>query len=120
VDFIDLIVERQIAEAIERGELDSGPLSGCPIADLDTTRQQGWWAEQFVRKERSRLAREEALEELGSWRRRFWRAASEAELVPMVAEANERIAHFNLHLIDVDALPAFDVAKVITAWRSLR
>jgi hypothetical protein len=61
VDVGASLAERRIAEAIARGELDAGRLAGTPIPDLDEQRQPGWWAERFVREERLRLDREEAV-----------------------------------------------------------
>ena len=54
---IDAIVERRIADAIASGELaPGGAYHGKPLPDIDTPRQPGWWAEQFVARERARLA----------------------------------------------------------------
>jgi len=54
VSWIDNIVERRIAEAIARDELVPDHLKGADL-DLDTQRPDGWWAEEFVRRERARL-----------------------------------------------------------------
>jgi hypothetical protein len=119
VDFIDRMVESRIAEAIERGDLDPGPLKGKPIDDLDRPRPHGWWAEQFVRRERSRLAREEALERITSWRVQFWRAATIAELRVVVEQANRWAELVNRRLVAEDAIPLFDADEVERSWRSL-
>jgi hypothetical protein len=55
VDFVDRLVDKKITEAIERGEMDTPTLAGTPIPDLDTMRPPGWWAEQFVEREKARL-----------------------------------------------------------------
>ena len=70
VSWVERLVEQRIAEAIERGELDPGPLRGKPIPDLDQHRPDGWWAEQFVIRERRRLAREDAEQDEREIRRR--------------------------------------------------
>jgi hypothetical protein len=119
VDFIDRLVESRIAEAIERGELDPGPLKGKPIPDIDEQRQQGWWADQFVRRERSRLARDAALEQIATWRSSFWRATTIGELRRAVAEANRQIDRTNGRLVPEDAVPRFDLVGVERTWRSL-
>jgi hypothetical protein len=68
---MEFLVERQIREAIERGELDTPTLAGKPIEDLDVQRQPGWWAGQYVERE---LARDEGpepiAEMLAIWRSR--------------------------------------------------
>ena len=51
---MDNVVERQIREAIERGELETPTLAGKPIPDLDVQRPDGWWAEKFVERELAR------------------------------------------------------------------
>ena len=119
VGFIDRLVESRIAEAIERGELDPGPLKGKPIADIDHPRQEGWWAEQFVRRERSRLAREDALDEIRSWKLRFQRAGTIGELRLAIEDANRWIGRQNDRLVADDALPLFEFGAVEDAWRSL-
>lgn len=59
MSFIDRIVEKRISDAIEAGELDQGAYKGRPLPDIDTPRRPGWWAEQFVARERARLAAED-------------------------------------------------------------
>jgi hypothetical protein len=121
VSYIDLIVERQIAAAIERGELEVPPaLKGRPLPDLDQVRPAGWWAEQFARREQSRLERDEARQERDAWCPRLWRAATRAELEGLVAEANARVDALNERLVADDALDPFVVADVVAIWQRLR
>jgi hypothetical protein len=119
MDFIDRIVEQRIAEAIERGELGPGPLNGKPIPDLDQPRPAGWWAERFVRRERSRVVREQAVDEIGAWRLRFWRAPDVGQLHRLVADANHWLDAVNQRVVDEDVIPRFDPADVERTWRSL-
>jgi hypothetical protein len=76
MSWVDLIVERQIAEAMARGELDAAALHGAEL-DLDTSRRPGWWAEQFVEREKLRLRDEPdaAQQILDEWRADAARAA---------------------------------------------
>ncbi|MEO6122683.1 MAG: DnaJ family domain-containing protein [Ilumatobacteraceae bacterium] len=120
MSYIDLIVERQIAEAIARGEMDGGPLKGKPFADVDEIRQPGWWAEQLVRRERSRVINDEAKPEYSTWMRRFWNAADTAAVSRLVADANAWVDLVNGRMIDEDALVRFDEADVIARWRVAR
>ena len=117
MSYIDLIVERQIAEAIARGEMDGGPLRGKPIADVDVARQPGWWAEQLVRRERSRVAHEDSLPQYQGWKRRFWSAPSAAEVSRLVLEANEWVRSTNDRLVADDAFGEFDESDVLGTWR---
>lgn len=119
MSWIDRIVERQIAEAMARGELDTPEhLRGKPL-DLDTQRGDGWWAEQFVRRERSHLVREESMPQRAAYLPRFWRAADITELTALVTEANRWIAATNQRLQHGDQLELFDPREVADTWRSL-
>lgn len=60
MDIADVVAERKIREAQERGEFDDLPGKGKPIADIDRIRGDGWWAERTVREERERAARDDA------------------------------------------------------------
>jgi hypothetical protein len=119
VSWIDHIVEKQIADAITRGELVPPHLHGAPL-DLDTQRGDGWWAEQFVRKERSRLLHEESLPARAGYLPRFWRSATVGELTGLIAEANRWITTVNAQMLPADGLELFDPREVIDTWRSLR
>lgn len=118
MSWIDHIVERQIAEAIARDELEPAHLRGKPL-DLDTQRGDGWWAEQFVRKERSRILREDSVPQRAALLPKFWRAATVHELTELVAEANKWIVGVNQQLLPTDALALFDPREVIDTWKSV-
>ena len=120
MSYIDLTVERQIAEAIARGEMDGGALKGKPLPDADEMRPPGWWGEQLMRRERSRVLQEDSLPELATWRRRFWRAADTAELRRRLTEANRWVAGINGRLLREDALALVDPAEVAETWRRNR
>lgn len=120
MSWIDHIVERQIAEAMARGELDAPEhLRGKPL-DLDTTRGDGWWAEQFVRRERSHVLREDSLTERAIREAGFSHAATVQELTTLIADANKWIVGVNERLLPADALPLFEPAGAMATWRSVR
>lgn len=120
MSYIDLIVERQIAEAIARGEMDGGPLQGKPLADVNEMRQPGWWAEQLVRRERSRVVHEDNAAEYAAWQRRFWRGDHAADVSRMVADANLWIDSVNGRMLAEDAFARFDDADILARWRLVR
>ncbi|MGB3734253.1 MAG: hypothetical protein WA964_04800 [Ilumatobacter sp.] len=121
MDWVSRIVEERLAKATERGELDiPDRLKGKPIPGIDESRPDGWWAESLVRRERSRVRREDADAALVSARVEFWRAASERELAELVASANAMIAHVNLNVVDADRLELLDPADIARRWRDLR
>jgi hypothetical protein len=79
------LVERQIAEAMERGEFDDLPGAGEPIPGLDKPYDPSWWAQAWLRRERLvEEARELRRSALAEYRR--LRAAGEGE------EAGRRLA----------------------------
>ena len=119
MSWIDRIVEQQIAQAMARGELDTPEhLRGKPL-DLDTQRGDGWWAEQFVRRERSQLLREESMPQRAAYLPRFWRAATIAELMGLVTEANRWVVQTNERLQHADRLELFEPREMADTWRSL-
>ncbi len=121
MDWISRIVEERLAQADERGELDIPErLKGKPIPGIDESRPEGWWAESFVRRERSRARRVDADAALASARVRFWQAESEQELVDLVASSNAMIAHVNLNVVDEDRLDPVDLDEITRRWWSLR
>lgn len=75
MSWADHLVERQIAEAMARGDLDPAALRGTEL-DLDTQRQPGWWAERFVERERLALRDEPdaAHDVIAAWRAEARRA----------------------------------------------
>ena len=119
MSWIDRVVEQRIAEAIERGELDTPNLRGASL-DLDQQRNDGWWAEQLVRKERSRVRREDSLEERAARQAAFWRAPSMSDVLHLVAEANKWIGSVNQLLLPADALELFDPHDTLATWKRLR
>lgn len=120
MSWIDQVVEQQIAAAIKRGEMDIPEhLRGASL-DLDTQRGDGWWAEQFVRKERSRLLRDDSLPERAVRAAGFWRAPTLQDLTPLVAAANKWIVGVNQQLQPADQLPLFDPHEVIADWKLAR
>ena len=120
MSWISRSVEQRLANAAESGELRVEKLEGKPIPGIDERRPEGWWAEQFVKRELSHDRRKVAVAAAASARARFWRAESVDELADLVAVANKAIARANINLVDDDRLDHFDLADVITRWRALR
>jgi len=120
VDYVELRVEQRIAEAIARGELDPGELKGTPLEDLDRPRKDGWWADQFVRRERSRFAAEDAAGERQRWERRLARARSMHDVRRRVAEANRWIEEVNQGLLRAHAIQCFDADEEVNRWQQRR
>lgn len=120
MSWIERMLEERLARAAADGELDTPHLAGKPLPDIDTNRQQGWWAEQFVKRELSHDRRKAAEDAAAEARIGFWRATTLDELRTRVADANEAIAAVNVNLVDADQLPLFDWHDIVTRWRAVR
>ena len=117
MSYIDHIVEQQIRAAMARGEFDDLPGAGKPL-DLDH-REPGWWAEQFVRRERSRLLREEVQHDLAARRAAFWRAGSVDELRQLVTDTNKVLTKANARMVPEDRVPLVDYGDTVARWREV-
>lgn len=121
MSWVSLLIEEHLAEEIESGRfVVAERLKGRPIPDIDRHRDDGWWAEEFVRRERSRDRQRIYSAKLRRARAGFWRAATETEVVELVRRANEIVAHANLNLVEAHRLDRFDVDDVVGRWRRLR
>jgi hypothetical protein len=120
VSWIERMLEERLAKAAAEGELDAPHLAGKPLPDIDTQRTQGWWADQFVRRERSHDRRQAAEAAAAHARAGFWKAASIEELRGLVDAANQAITTANINLVPADQLELFDWHDVATRWRTVR
>jgi len=114
-------VERQIREAMERGEFDNLPGAGKPIADLDKPHDELWWVKDKLRRENlsylpATLAlRKEAEDALAA----ALRARSEAQVRRILAAINRKILDGNRKAASgppLNLMP-FDVERVVAGWR---
>ena len=120
MSWIERSVEERLAKAAAAGDLDAPMLHGKPIGDLDRPRPQGWWADQFVRRELSHDRRERAETARAAARAGFWRAESAEQVRDRVRDANAAIVRANLNLIESDRLATFDPADIEDRCRPLR
>jgi hypothetical protein len=120
MSWIERVIEERLAQAAASGELDAPHLHGKPLPDLDRPREQGWWADQFVRREMSHDRRRVAEAAAAEARAGFWRAATADELRGLVTAADVAIAKANLNLIASDHLPLFDWSDVRDRWEQVR
>lgn len=111
-------IEERLANAAAGGELDTPELKGRQL-DLDSQRGQGWWADQFARRELSHDRRKVAEAAAESARVGFWRAATVDDLRTQVRDANEAIVRANINLIETDRLAVFDADDIESRWRRL-
>ncbi|MDA0633820.1 DUF1992 domain-containing protein [Nonomuraea sp. MCN248] len=115
-------VDRQIREAIERGEFDDLPGAGKPIPGLDQPYDELWWVKQKVRAEglsmplpptlQLRKDAEEALRQAEG-------ARTEAEVRRIAGEINDRIREAirtGLPGPPLNLVP-YDVERLVAEWR---
>lgn len=115
-------IDRQIREAVERGEFDDLPGSGKPLPDRGELYDENWWIKQWVAREeitgavpeslRIRKDAEELMERLASVR-------SEDQVRRIVTALNDRIDQAQRGHVDGPPvyLPLFDVDEVVEQWR---
>ena len=118
-------IERQIAEAIERGEFDGLPGAGRPIRDLDARRDETAWIRDKLRRERAapppppaiqiRIDVDAALGSLGA-------LATEAEVRSLVDHLNDRIRTVNRTTVSgpPTTLGPLPVDEVLERWHRLQ
>ena len=114
-------VERQIQDAMERGEFDNLPGAGKPIADLDKPHDELWWVKDKLRRENlsylpATLAlRKEAEDALAA----AMGARAEAQVRRILAAINRKILDGNRKAASgppLNLMP-FDVERVVAGWR---
>ncbi len=119
MSWVERSVEERLANAAAAGELETPELIGKQL-DLDTHRGQGWWADQFTRRELSHDRRTTAEAAANAARVGFWRAATVDDLRGRVRDANHAITRANINLIESDRLTAFDPVDIEARWRRLQ
>ena len=113
------MIEDRLANAAAAGELDTPTLHGQPL-DLDHRRPDGWWADQFARRELSHDRRQVAEQAAARARAGFWRADTVELLRERVGDANRAIARVNINLVADDRLDPFDLHDIEQRWHRLR
>ncbi len=119
MSWIERSVEERLANAAAGGELDTPELNGKQL-DLDTPRGQGWWADQFTRRELSHDRRQRAEAAAAAARVGFWRAPTIDDLRARIRDANNAIVRANINLIVTDRLAPFDPDDIEDRWRRLQ
>jgi hypothetical protein len=117
-------VERQIRDAMERGDFDDLPGQGKPIPGLGGAYDEMWWIRDKLRREQisdlppALVLRKEFEETLD----RIADARTEAEVRRHVAAINERIIYVNTHTISgpPSNLAPLQVDRVVEDWRRQR
>ena len=117
-------VERQIREAMSRGEFDNLPGAGKPLPNIDEPHDEMWWIKDKLRRENISLLPpalalrkelEEALDQIA-------KARGETAVRQIVAAINARIVHVNSRTTSgpPSSTTTLDIDRVIQEWRKRR
>lgn len=117
-------VDRQIREAVERGEFDDLPGLGKPIPDIDRPYDEMWWVRRKLEREGvsalppALALRKEAERAMAE----AMRARSETEVRRIVADLNDQIRALMLRPIPGPPLTLvpYDADEVVRRWREKR
>ena len=111
--------DRQIREALERGEFDALPGRGKPLRDLHLPYQPGWWARRWIERERTRDALHEVAAETERALGRLWTLPDEGAVRREVAKLNRHLEEANSSVSPEDRLPSIDPSWATETWRRM-
>lgn len=109
-------VDRQIREAIERGEFDDLPGTGRPIPGAGRPHEPNWWVRSFLERERSDDLRQSDYERIEARLGGLWSLAAETAVRLAVERLNGEIAALDA---GDDRFEPFDVDSVVLAWKAM-
>lgn len=104
-------VERQIREAIERGEFDHLPGAGKPLPDVDRQYDPAWWAKRWVQRARLEDAANELRQVVRTEGPRLRAARDRDGAAERARELNAAIADANRWLPESDQIPMIDLER---------
>lgn len=120
-------VERQIQDAMARGEFDDLPGAGKPIEDIDEPYDEDWWVKRWIKREKldvsSLLPTELVLKrEIEDLRERVDKERREDDVRAVVADLNHRIREARRRPSDGPTVyvRTVDEEAVVAAWRQRR
>ena len=116
---IDAIAERAVEQARNDGLFDNLALHGKPIPDIDRQRRPGWWANQFVARERSKVAAMQLDADIRAAMPGLWRLAAEPDVRQRVEELNELIAKYNA-ATEVAPRELLDSDDTVSTWKRMQ
>jgi hypothetical protein len=122
VDAVRSWVERQVSEAIERGEFDNLPGQGKPIKGLTGRDDENWWVKSYLKREQLPLPLPTSLalrKEVKELQETLADVSEEESVREIVKDLNHRIA--SSHRIRVDGPPIViglvNVERAVADWR---
>jgi hypothetical protein len=118
-------VERQVREAMERGEFDNLPGAGQPIPGLTGRDEENWWVKRLLEREQIPMPLPTSLalrKEVAELPQVLAEVEDEDSVRQIVAELNERIRDSYRRRVDGPPLVIglVDVETVTAEWRRNR
>jgi len=104
-------VERQIRDAMERGEFDHLPGAGKPLADLDAVYDPAWWARRWLERARVEDAARDVRQAIARELPRLRADTDRTRAVRRIAEFNAVIAVLNEQLPADEAVPMVEEGR---------
>lgn len=109
-------VERQIREAMDRGEFDDLPGAGRKL-DLGADEGASWWAKRKLDEVRQRERLIEAARAIDNERDSLWALADQQSVRAEVARLNLQIEALNATLPPDEQLEKLDPVEALRTWR---
>lgn len=117
-------IDKEIRDAMERGEFDDLPGKGKPLPDIDRPRDELWWVRQKLKRENVQLLPPslQVRKDLDAVRERIAATDDEKVVRALVADINEKIREVNRSIVSgpPSTLVALDVERVVERWRDER
>jgi hypothetical protein len=117
--------ERQVREAIDRGEFDNLPGAGKPIPGLTGRDDEDWWVKRFLEREQLEMPLPTSLalrKEIINVQQTLADVRSEETVRAIVADLNERIRDTHRRRVDGPplVLQPVDTGAAVAEWRRNR
>ena len=117
--------ERQVREAIERGEFDNLPGAGQPIPGLNGRDDADWWVKGLLEREQLPMPLPTSLalrKEVSALPATLADVTDEQTARDIVEELNARIRHSHRHRVDGPpvVVRTVDVEATLAEWRRNR
>ena len=117
-------IDKQIEEAMERGDFDDLPGKGKPLPDIDMPRDELWWVRDKLRREQVQFLPPtmQVRKDLDEVRDKIAQTDDEETVRKLIAEINEKIREVNRSVVTgpPSSLMPLDVEIVVERWRGPR
>lgn len=107
-------IERQIQDAIERGDFEHLPGAGKPLDTSD--HGPGWWTRRFLTRIRAADRAAEVARQIDQELGRLWVLSDEATVRNRLAQLNTRLSEANNGLAEEERVDLLDPNQVVATW----